>query len=45
MGVAYYSQKPPQQALSWFARAQEHEETRDEAQTWLNYIRRELQSG
>ena len=45
MGVAYYSQKQPQQALSWFARAREHQKTRDEAQTRLNYIERELQSG
>jgi Tfp pilus assembly protein PilF len=45
MGIAYYSQKRPQQALTWFSRARKHEETRDEAQTWLNYIRRELQSG
>jgi Tfp pilus assembly protein PilF len=45
MGIAYYSQKQPQQALSWFARAREREKTRDEAQTWLNYIERALQSG
>jgi hypothetical protein len=45
MGIAYYSQKRPQQALSWFARARKHEETREEAQTWLKYIQRELQSG
>ena len=45
VGIAYHRQKRPQQALSWFARAREHEETRDEAQTWLRYIRRELQSG
>ena len=44
MGIAYYSQKRPQQALSWFARARQHDETRDEAKTWLDYIRRELQS-
>jgi tetratricopeptide (TPR) repeat protein len=45
MGIAYYSQKRPQQALRWFARARKHEETRDEAQIWLDHIRRELQSG
>ncbi len=45
MGIAYYSQKQPQQALSWFGRARKHEETRDEANNWLKYIRRELQSG
>jgi len=45
MGIAYYSQKRPQQALTWFGRARKHEETRDEANNWLKYIRRELQSG
>jgi tetratricopeptide (TPR) repeat protein len=45
MGIAYYSQKRPEQALSWFSRARQHEETREEAQTWLSYIERELQSG
>ena len=45
MGIANYSQKRPQQALTWFARARKHEETRDEANNWLEYIQRELQSG
>jgi tetratricopeptide (TPR) repeat protein len=44
MGIAYFSQKRPQQALTWFARAREHPETQDEADNWLKYIRRELRS-
>ena len=43
--VAQHSQSQPQQALRWFARAREHEKTRDEAQTWFDYIQRELQPG
>jgi hypothetical protein len=35
MGVEYYGQKQPQQALGWFARANEHEEMREAAQTLL----------
>ena len=45
MGIAYYSQKQPQQALTWFGRASRHEGTAQEANTWLRYIERELQSG
>jgi tetratricopeptide (TPR) repeat protein len=45
MGIVYYSQKKPQQALTWFGRAVQHEETAQEANTWLRYIERELQSG
>jgi len=45
MGIAYYSQDKPQQALKWFVRARQREETRDEAKNWLQYIEREMQSG
>jgi tetratricopeptide (TPR) repeat protein len=45
MGIAYYSQKEPQQALRWFARARQHEATRQEAEVWVRYIERELGSG
>jgi tetratricopeptide (TPR) repeat protein len=44
MGIAYYSQKRPQQALAWFARASEHEATQEEAENWLKHINRELGS-
>jgi tetratricopeptide (TPR) repeat protein len=45
MGIAFYSQKRPEQARRWFARALRHEGTRSEAETWLAHIDRELQSG
>ena len=45
MGIVYHGQKRPQQALTCFAWARQHAETRDEVDTWLKYIRRELPSG
>lgn len=45
MGIAYFSQKRPQQALTWFTRARRHPDSQDEAENWLKYVRRELQSG
>jgi tetratricopeptide (TPR) repeat protein len=45
MGITFYSQKQPRQALTWFGRATRHEETAEEATTWLQYIARELQAG
>lgn len=45
MGIAFYSQKRPQQARSWFARARGHPSTREEADVWLKYLDRELRSG
>ena len=44
MGIAFYSQKQPKQAKTWFARAREHKATREEAETWIRYIDRELAS-
>ena len=45
MGIAYYSQKRPERARTWFGRAAKHEATRHEADTWLRHIERELRSG
>jgi len=45
MGIAYYSQKRPERARTWFARARKHDATRQEADTWLRHIEREAQSG
>jgi tetratricopeptide (TPR) repeat protein len=45
MGIAFYSQKQPQQARQWFARARRHDSTRGEADTWIEHIDRELGSG
>ena len=44
MGIALHSQKRPAQARTWFARAREHSESREEAEIWLQYIERELAS-
>ena len=45
MGIAFYSQKRPQQARSWFARAHGHPAPREEADVWLKHLDRELRSG
>ncbi len=45
MGIAYYSQKQPKQAKTWFGRARKHAATREEAEVWIKYIDRELASG
>ena len=45
MGVAYYNQKQPKQAMRWFSRAKNHDDTRKDATSWLRYIERELNSG
>jgi len=45
MGIAFYSQKRPQQARAWFARARGHASTRKEADIWLKHVDRELKSG
>jgi len=42
MGITFYSQNRPHEALSWFSEANQHEQTREEAQNWLKYIEREL---
>ena len=44
MGIAYYSQKKPEQATRWFKRAKKNPKTRDDATNWLNYLEREQRS-
>ena len=44
MGIALHSQKDLRQARSWFARAREQDDARDEAKIWLRFIDRELAS-
>jgi tetratricopeptide (TPR) repeat protein len=44
MGIVYYSQSRPHEALSWFGQATQHELTREEAQNWVKYIERELRA-
>ncbi len=42
MGIALYSQKKPGQARGWFARAREHDASREEADVWLKHLDREV---
>jgi tetratricopeptide (TPR) repeat protein len=44
MGIVYYSQSRPHEALSWFGQATQHELSREEAQNWVKYIERELRA-
>lgn len=44
MGIALYSQKKPAQARSWFARARDHDQSREEADVWIKHLDRELQA-
>ncbi len=45
MGITFFSQKRPQEALSWFARAREHKETREEADIWIQHVEQQMQAG
>ena len=44
MGIAYYSQKKPERAKTWFTRAKKSPDTREDATNWLNYLQREQTS-
>jgi Tfp pilus assembly protein PilF len=42
MGIIFFSQKQPEQALTWFARAREHPQTREEAGIWIDHIHQQM---
>ena len=42
MGITFFSQQRTQEALSWFARAREHQETREEAEIWIQHIQQQM---
>jgi tetratricopeptide (TPR) repeat protein len=42
MGIALFSRKRPEEAASWFARAREHADTREEAEIWLKHIEQQM---
>jgi Tfp pilus assembly protein PilF len=42
MGLAIYNQKKPGDARTWFQRASEHGESRNQAEAWLRHIDQEL---
>jgi tetratricopeptide (TPR) repeat protein len=42
LGVAYYNENKLNEARSWFARAHQSGETREQAETWLDQIDRDI---
>jgi tetratricopeptide (TPR) repeat protein len=42
MGIVFFSQKRPEEALGWFRRALDHKETREEAEIWIAHIQQQL---
>jgi Tfp pilus assembly protein PilF len=42
MGIAFFSEKQPEQALAWFARARGYGETREEADIWIEHIHQQM---
>jgi tetratricopeptide (TPR) repeat protein len=42
LGIAYYNERQLTEARSWFARAQQSGATRKQAETWLQYVDREM---
>jgi tetratricopeptide (TPR) repeat protein len=44
LGISFYNEKQLAEARSWFARAQKSNATRDQAQTWLEHVDRELET-
>lgn len=44
MGISFYSQKRPDDAIDWFVKAKRFDDTKLEATTWLDHIAREQAS-
>lgn len=42
MGIVFFNEKRPQDALGWFGRAREHAATREEADIWIAHIQQQL---
>jgi tetratricopeptide (TPR) repeat protein len=45
MGIAFFNEEKADQALSWFARAREHSDSREEADVWIQHIEQQRQAG
>ena len=45
LGIAYYNGQQLQEARSWFAQAQRSGATREQAETWLQHVDREIEAG
>jgi tetratricopeptide (TPR) repeat protein len=43
LGIAYYNEREFQEARAWFARAQDSDSLRAQAETWIEHIDREMQ--
>ncbi len=44
MGIAYYSNKQPKEAKTWFEKAAQHDKQRTQATAWIKHIESELSS-
>jgi len=44
LGIAYYNEQELQEARSWFAQAQRSGATRQQAETWLQHVDREIEA-
>lgn len=44
LGISYYNEKQLPKARDWFARAQKSSSTRQQAQTWLEHVDREIET-
>lgn len=44
IGIAYYNEQRLQEARSWFAQAQRSGATRQQAETWLQHVDREIET-
>lgn len=44
LGITYYNKNELQEARNWFARAQQFGATKQQAQTWLEHIDREIEA-
>jgi tetratricopeptide (TPR) repeat protein len=42
LGICYYNDDRVEQARSWFARAREHDSTREAADRWITHLEREV---
>jgi hypothetical protein len=42
LGIAYYNERKLPEARTWFAHAQQSGATREQAQTWLEHVDREI---
>jgi tetratricopeptide (TPR) repeat protein len=44
MGIAFYHQRKPREARTWFQRAREHASTKSQADGWLRHLEKEIEA-